>query len=145
VRVVARCIDGHIIVDWQSQPLIGRMPAGNLLFCAVTVFSGQTFAHVQNVATFLNMKFMSYTPFYDIQRANLIPVIMETWKTHQQCLFAELRHTENPLRLCGDGRMDSPGFSAKYCCYTLMDMDTDKVLTFAVVDVREARSGGSGI
>ena len=77
LRVVARCIDGNIIIDWQSQPLIG-----NLLFRAVTVFSGQTFEHVKNVATFLNMKFMSYTPFYDIQHTNLIPVIVETWKTH---------------------------------------------------------------
>ena len=37
LHVVAHCIEGHIIVDWQSQPLIGRMPAGNLLFCAATL------------------------------------------------------------------------------------------------------------
>jgi len=139
LHVVARCIEGHIIVDWQSQPLIGRMPAGNLLFCAATLFIGQTFAHMQNVATFLNLHFLSHTPFYDIQCTNLMPVIMEASKTQQQSLFAELRCNGKPLRLCGDGRMDSPGFSAKYCCYTLMDMDTDKVIAFAVVDVSAAR------
>jgi len=139
LHVVARCIEGHIIVDWQSQPFIGRMPAGNLLFCAATLFSGQTFAHMQNVARFLNFQFLSHTSFYEIQRTNLMPVIMEAWKTQQQSLFAELRCNGKPLHVCGDGRMDSPGFSAKYCCYTLMDMDTDKVIAFAVVDVRSAR------
>jgi len=96
---------------------------------------------MQNVATFLNLQFLSHTPFYDIQRTNLMPVIIEAWRTQQQSLFAELRCNGKPLRLCGDGRMDSPGFSAKYCCYTLMDMDTDKVIAFAVVDV----SAASGI
>ena len=142
LHVVAHCIDGHVIVNWQSQPLIERMPAGNFLFCAATLFSGQTFAHMKNVASFLNLKFLTHTPFYDIQHTNLLPVIAEAWKTHQQYLFAELRHEGKLLRLYGDGRMDSPGFSAKYCCYTLMDMDTDKILAFAVVDVTQA-SGSS--
>jgi len=117
------------------------MPASNLLSCAATLFNGQTFRHVENVAELLNLKFMSHTTFYHVQRSNLIPVIMAAWKTHQQSLFTELHHSGEPLRLCGDGRMDSPGFSAKYCTYSLMDMTTDKILAFAVVDVTEA--GGS--
>ena len=32
------------------------------------------------------------------------------------------------LILCGDGRCDSPGASAKFCSYTLMDAETNKIL-----------------
>ena len=34
------------------------------------------------------------------------------------------------LDIIGDGRFDSPGNSAKYGTYTIMDSETDKVLSF---------------
>ena len=37
----------------------------------------------------------------------------------------------------GDGRNDSPGSCAKYCAYTLMDVDTEKVVHCEIVDKRE--------
>jgi hypothetical protein len=40
--------------------------------------------------------------------------------------------------LCaGDGRNDSPGFSAQYCTYTLMDVENCGILALAIVDKRE--------
>ena len=42
------------------------------------------------------------------------------------------------LVLCGDGRMDSPGFSAKYCLYVMMDHFLDLIVDVEVVDKREA-------
>jgi len=134
LHVVAQCVSGHIILDWLSQPLVGR-PVPPL--CSVN----RHFDTWRMWLELLNLKFVSHTTFYHIQRNNLIPIIMAAWKTHQQSMFTELRRSCEHLRVCGDGRMDSPGFSAKYCTYTLMDMTTDKILTFAVVDVTEA--GGS--
>ena len=32
--------------------------------------------------------------------------------------------------------MDSPGFSAKYCTYTIMDHDTNEILSMVFVDKR---------
>jgi hypothetical protein len=141
LSIIVYCTGGHIIIKWQSQPFVGHMPAGNLLLCAATLLTGETFQHIENVANFVNMKFMSHTTFYSIQRENLIPVIMAAWKTEQQAVFEELRIRNQPLRLSGDGRMDSPGFSAKYCTYSLMDMTSQKVVAFTVVDVTE--TGGS--
>ena len=31
------------------------------------------------------------------------------------------------ITVCGDGRCDSPGHSAKYCSYTMMNMSTNKI------------------
>ena len=39
--------------------------------------------------------------------------------------------------LIGDGRCDSPGHSAKYCTYTLMDSDSGKIVDTTVVAVTE--------
>lgn len=141
LHVIAFCTGGHVIINWRSQPMIGRMPVGNLLTCAATLLSGQTFQHIHNIFQLLGMKFLSHVPFYNLQRTNFTPVIVNTWKEYQQSMFSALRNEGKPLRVCGDGRMDSPGFSAKYCTYSLMDMETDQILVFAVVNVTEA--GGS--
>ena len=39
--------------------------------------------------------------------------------------------------LCGDGRCDSPGKSAKYCTYSLMESETNKILHVETIDKRE--------
>ena len=43
--------------------------------------------------------------------------------------------------ILGDGRNDSPGFSAMYCTYTLMDHDTKEIVYMVNVDKRE--TGGN--
>ena len=40
--------------------------------------------------------------------------------------------------MCGDGRMDSPGFSAKYCVYTMMEHYLNATVDLEVVGRREA-------
>ena len=35
----------------------------------------------------------------------------------------------------GDGRSDSPGHSAKYGTYTVMDTDIEKIVDFEVIQV----------
>lgn len=48
-----------------------------------------------------------------------------------------LSYKEQKVKMAGDGRCDSPGSSAKFCTYTLMDIDTDKILHTITVDKRE--------
>ena len=36
-----RCVNDHIIMDWKSQPLLGKMPAFNLLVSAAIFCSGK--------------------------------------------------------------------------------------------------------
>ena len=58
---------------------------------------------------------------------------------------------DEPVSVCGDGQMDSPGFSAKTCVYSLMHTSLEYMLHVEVVDARhaqmkrtEAESSGSG-
>ena len=41
------------------------------------------------------------------------------------------------VSLAGDGRCDSPGNSAKYCTYTLLDIDSGTIVHMETVDKRE--------
>ena len=139
-RCSVYCLSGHLIVRWASQPVLGKMAAGNLLTCAAILFSGQTYTHVSQFASFLNLKFPTHTTFTRIQRENLMPVILHTWTTLQEELLKQVKESGRMLRLAGDGRCDSPGYSAKYCKYSLLDMETDAILSFVVVQVTETGS-----
>ena len=44
------------------------------------------------------------------------------------------------LHLSGDGRCDSPGYSAKYGTYSLMDSTTDLILDYSLVQVTDVGS-----
>ena len=45
--------------------------------------------------------------------------------------------------LCGDGRCDSPGHSAKYGTYTLMDEKSNLIVEFSLMQVTEVSSSNA--
>ena len=47
--------------------------------------------------------------------------------------------------LCGDARMDSPGFSAAKGAYTMMDYNTKKIFTMEFGDKREVSASNNHI
>ena len=134
------CINGHETL-WNSQPLINKMPAGNLLTSAAILFSGNTFSRVSQLASFLNLKFFSQTTYYDIQSRYLFPVVNKAWTERKGELLQAIKE-EGPLNLVGDGRCDSPGHNAKYGTYTMMSEDA-KVVTFSLVQVTEVTSSNA--
>jgi hypothetical protein len=83
---------------------------------------------------------MSGTTFHRIQREQVMPVVLETWEKLQGDLLQSIKSSGRPLRLAGDGRCDSPGFNAKYCTYSVMDLETNQILTYVVVKVTETGS-----
>ncbi|XP_052261603.1 uncharacterized protein LOC127865697 [Dreissena polymorpha] len=47
-----------------------------------------------------------------------------------------LKTEADSVHLIGDGRNDSPGHSAQYCSYTMMEYDSKKILTLRTLDKR---------
>ena len=45
-------------------------------------------------------------------------------------LIIARKSMSKPLHLGGDGSYDSPGFSARYCNYLIMDLTTKHILSF---------------
>ena len=42
--------------------------------------------------------------------------------------------------LAGDGRCDSPGFSAKYCNYSVMNLSDNRIVDFELAQVTQSGS-----
>ncbi|KAL5006833.1 hypothetical protein ScPMuIL_015639, partial [Solemya velum] len=114
-----KCLNGHIVYKWVSQPVLNRgLHGGDLLSAAAIVASGKNFAKIALFAKFMKLNFLGSNTFTNIQRQYVLSSIEELWES--------------------DGRMDSPGFSAQYCSYT-MDNSSKKILTVRTVDKRETQ------
>ncbi|XP_060085277.1 uncharacterized protein LOC132564656 [Ylistrum balloti] len=82
----------------------------------------------------LNLHFPSAAVFHRIQNFYIGPTVDLFWKEHQTELIESFAGKD--IVLMGDGRMDSPGHSAQYCSYSLMEMETKKVLSLVTMDKR---------
>ena len=68
---------------------------------------------------------------------DVFPVVETTWKEQQLEVFFDLKCEKSGVVLAGDGRCDSPGHCAEYCTYTLLDVESQRVVDFKVVAVTE--------
>ena len=141
VTVKTSCMSGHM-VTWKSQPQVKGTAAGNLLITAAIVFSGNTYKHAADFAKHLNLQFISSSYYYKIQRKIIFPVIQKAWKKNQAEVVKQLKQNKS-VDLCGDGRCDSPGHSAKYGTYTLMDEKSNLIVEFSLVQVTEVSSSNA--
>lgn len=72
--------------------------------------------------------------YYRHQRDYLLPLVLGEWQTQKEDLLADARRRGN-LTLEGDGRCDSPGHSALYGAYSLIDFAINKVIALETVKV----------
>ncbi|CAN8017337.1 unnamed protein product [Ixodes persulcatus] len=137
LQVYSICRSGHVN-DRCSQPIIKRKPVGSILKAAEILFSGSCITKTLRTLTSMGVVCFSYGIFYNIEKAFLLPSIEKVWNKDQNELFAAAagRH----LTIAADGRADSPGHSAKYGTYTMLDADDNKVIHVETVQSNE--SGG---
>ncbi len=126
---------------WSAHPFLGsgssKVPAGNVLVSAATLFSGLTYAKLGAFCKILNLSVISETTFYETQQQVLIPVVNQRWLKERSAIQHTLSHSAEDLVLAGDGRCDSPGFNAKYCNYSFMNTGNNKIVDFELVQVTQ--------
>ncbi|KAJ8250976.1 hypothetical protein GJAV_G00215770 [Gymnothorax javanicus] len=141
LKVVATCRDCGYLREWQSQPKIGNVMAGNLLLSAAILFGGGSPTKILRVCQHMNLKAISMSAFLEHQRDYLQPAIIRVYTAKQEEILAEVEGGK--LILGGDGLADSPGHSARYGPYTLMDMKTKKIVEVQLVKSNEATSSNA--
>ena len=127
LRVALTCVNDHMYI-WQSQPILNRMAAGNLLVTSSIFLSGATYTKVACIADVLQLQFLSEKTFCLIQNEHLFPVVNEAWLRQQESVFDDIG--DRGVWLSGDSRCDSPGLNAKYGTDIMLDQQTDKVVDF---------------
>ena len=89
----------------------------------------------------MKIQCFSRQTYHKHQRNYLIPIIVQMWKEEQEKLVERLSNLEGGVVLSGDGRSDSPGHSAKYGAFTVIEQRTNKVLDVQLVQVSYPSSG----
>nr|XP_055069990.1 uncharacterized protein LOC129450961 [Misgurnus anguillicaudatus] len=146
-----RTMGTHLIVEqncprcefsriWHSQPIIGSTPAGNLQLTAAVYISGGSFFKLKRIFKAMQLQLFGYTTFRRFARRYIEPAIVYRWKTLQDTTLEQLRQQKNVI-LGGDMRADSPGHSAKYGTYTMMDLRNNRIVDLQLVQSNEV--GGS--
>ena len=130
------CIRNHEIV-WKSQPEIKRNAAGNVLLSAAILYSANTFARISEMLKMINVIHFSSSQFFINQKNFLFPTLNTFYKNTRKDLYVSCIN-ENVSHFSGDGRCDSPGYSAKYGTYSLVNTSTNKITDFHVVHVSSA-------
>lgn len=127
------CLECGITGEWKSQPFSGTMPLGNLILSAAIMFSGSSPVQTLRMLDFAGITNISASTYMNMQAAYLTPAIRSVWQQKQSDMIDE-RHGRQ-LRLGGDGRCCSPGHTAKFGSYSLMDLETGHVLDTQLVQV----------
>ena len=105
------------------------------MISAAILYTGLMPAKVLRVFSSLNCATIKRMTFFRHQKAYLQPAINCVWETEQRTLINELQRKKQGLVLGVDGRADSPGHSAKYGTYSVVDLKQSKVLDLKLVQV----------
>ena len=135
LNVIQHCSKCFFTYKWDSQPVIKDIPAGNILLSASILFSGSLPAKVLQVLRIYGCASISYRTYFRHQGSFLQPAICTAWNKHQADLFKQLRREKRPLIIGGDGRADSPGHSAKFGSYTVMELNKNIIIDIQLVQV----------
>ena len=120
---------------WTSQPRIRDTPDGNILLSASILYSGATPGKVLRMMSHMQVACISDRTFYYHQNQYLEPSIVDVWGDEQSRLLTQCKAQGTSLSIGGDGRADSPGHSAKYGPYGVIDLNTNKILHIELVQV----------
>ncbi|CAB4006208.1 Hypothetical predicted protein, partial [Paramuricea clavata] len=134
-----RCCHGHGGI-WSSSKVLCVKKEQNvytttIMIAAAIIITGGNYEKFALFCKFLGLSFISRSTFMRIQKKYVIPEIKRFWKDMKASIW-KIFFGESII-LCGDGRNDSPGFSAKYCVYVLMEQFVNVIVDIEVVDKRE--------
>lgn len=135
-----KCNNSHL-GTWCSSEVLARkhysdVYVNDVLIPSCILLSGNHYTKFKLFCKFLNLASPEMLSFSRNQNFFCFPEIIEFW----ECMKKETVDTMKPysdICICGDGRNDSPGHSARYGVYVAMEHFTKIVLDLEVMDARE--------
>jgi len=152
LTMIGCCGNGHVL-DWTSSDFHtskngSRIFNINLSLASAIVVSGNSFVKISTCLRFMKVASIEKTTFHSYQRHFIIPALNKFYINKQVYGNAfviyililtnrKLYWRNLNLVLSGDGRCDSPGKSAKFCSYSMMETTHNQILHFQNIDKRE--------
>ncbi|CAG0895179.1 unnamed protein product [Cyprideis torosa] len=125
--------------QWSSSPRTNKFYDVNLDLATSTFLTGMNIASLERAGKCMGLALPHRSTFYRIQESFVYDAVDTAYEIQQQELIEDLRQRER-IDLAGDGRYSAPGYSAKYCTYSLMDDATKKVVHTEVLQCSESTS-----
>ena len=91
LRVTQTCSRCHSYWMWDSQPMVGNIPKGNISLSAAILFAGALPTKALRIFNILNYCCISPGTFFRHQRQYLQLAISKIWKSEQLALLLSLR------------------------------------------------------
>lgn len=139
LKVSWNCPNGHGGYWVSSQVLCLKSGqdifSTSVLLALGLLLSGNHYDKIMLFCKSVGLNFISRQTFQRIQKHYIIPSISSFWNDMKAEVWKALENEQ--LVLCGDGRNDSPGHSAKYCVYVLMEQFLDIIVDIEVTDKRQ--------
>ena len=144
LEITCSCDNNHFR-KWTSSEVLdyknnNRVFVNDSMLAASVIVSGNNYAKFKLLCQALGLSLISESTFLRFQKHCAAPVVEEVWRDMNNVVKQVFKAYED-ICLCGDGRNDSPGHSARYCVYTLMEHFTNAIIDFEVIDKRE--TGGN--
>ncbi|CAC5398264.1 unnamed protein product [Mytilus coruscus] len=103
------------------------------------MFSGNYTTKIVSLFDQMKLKGISERSVRRQQTAYTSCAVIYEFDSQQADVITSLQGPDKQVVLDGDGRCDSPGYSAKYGSYTLMDLNTNKILDIQLVQSNEVK------
>ncbi|XP_061170182.1 uncharacterized protein LOC133179442 [Saccostrea echinata] len=120
--------------------MTGSVPSGNLLLSAAILFTGLLPSKALRFMEHINIQTITPNTFFQHQKHYLHPSICSVWKTFQDNYFQKMVESGKDLTIGGDGRADTPGHSAKFGSYAILDLELSLVINVQLVQSNEVKS-----
>ena len=117
---------------WHSSPINKKYFDINLKLPAMATMCGLGYTLLENVMAGLRIPYITHGGFYKNIKLNLYPVIVRKWNAMRTSIIQKLVSGGKSCDVAGDGHFDSPGWTAKYCTYSIMDIDTGAIIDFFI-------------
>jgi len=109
---------------WSSSAVIAekwgqKLYVSSVLLTSSVLVSGNNFEKGSLLVKGMNLRYVSSSFFIRMQSLYALPSIPDLWSKMKEVVWKVFEN--DVLVICEDGRMDSPGFSPKYCVYKMME------------------------
>ena len=135
--VSTQCTAGHRKVWSFLEQQSSQDWNGNIAIAASILISGSSYQPFRDAMDIAKVKMFSKSTFFTIQNRLLFPAINNVYQSKRHEILERTKKSKN-ICLVGDGRCDSPGFSAMYGTYTLMNEINNEIIDFFTAHVRNA-------
>jgi hypothetical protein len=136
VTIKTICSVGHNYT-WMSQPKRRNIALGAINIVAALYTCGLSFTAFKSFAIALKLHIMTTSTYYRIVKTYVKPAIVNTWESQREIELYDLSLTGKDIWLSGDGQYDSPGYCGKFVTYSVMDVRTNRIVDFKVMQRKQ--------